>query len=96
MESIMSTTLSPEDLAGLIDAAVNKAVANSPHKKQTTIPITRQVLMERLGITEGTVLKCERQGSIPVIRIGGSVRYDYEAVLESLKQTNSLKRKRKS
>jgi excisionase family DNA binding protein len=48
--------------------------------------IDRQELQRRLGLTEPTVIRWERRGKIPAIRIGSAVRYNWPAVVKALEK----------
>jgi excisionase family DNA binding protein len=56
---------------------------NSQNKVQQK-PITTRELCEHLGITEPTAIKWRKRGKLPFFRIGGSVRYDLDEVLDAL------------
>ncbi len=53
--------------------------------------IDRSELRKRLGITDPTIIQYVKKGIIPEIRIGGSIRYDYGHVLESLTERKKAK-----
>jgi len=46
--------------------------------------IDRAELQRRLGVAEPTVIRYEKRGIIPRIEMGGSVRYNWPAVVEAL------------
>lgn len=46
--------------------------------------IDRAELCRRLDITEPTVIRWEKKGSIPSIRIGSAVRYNWPSVVKAL------------
>lgn len=46
--------------------------------------IDRQELMRRLGVTDSTVMRYEKIKKIPVIRLGGTIRYNWGKVLDAL------------
>jgi len=46
--------------------------------------IDRDELCRRLDLTEPTVIRWEKKGAIPSMRIGSSVRYNWPSVVESL------------
>jgi excisionase family DNA binding protein len=48
--------------------------------------ITTQELMKRLQVTEPTIIKWREKGYIPFIKIGRSVRFDYQAVVKALEK----------
>lgn len=50
--------------------------------------IDRIELRKRLAITEPTIIRWEKKGKIPAIRVGSSVRYNWPAVIESLESKN--------
>ena len=77
--------LTTEELVNVIHDSVEVKKGNEP-------PINRKELMRRLGITMPTVLKLERKGKIPVMRLEGAIRYDWNDVLESLKNGKSMRK----
>ncbi len=56
---------------------------DSPNSPKPEI-IDRDELCKRLNITEPTVIRWEKKGVIPSMRIGISVRYNWPTVIESL------------
>ena len=46
--------------------------------------INREELCKRLDITEPTAIRWEKKGTIPSIRIGSNVRYNWPKVIEAL------------
>jgi len=46
--------------------------------------IDRAELCKRLNITEPTVIRWEKKGRIPSFRIGSSVRYNWQRVIDIL------------
>lgn len=60
-------------------------------QKQSPEIINREELCRRLDITEPTIIRWEKRGKIPSIRIGGSVRYNWTAVIEALEQKGGSK-----
>lgn len=42
--------------------------------------------MSKLQISEPTIIRYRKKGTIPYLRIGNVIRYDYEKVLKSLEQ----------
>ena len=46
--------------------------------------IDRATLCKRLNITEPTVIRWEKKGKIPVMRIGSSIRYNWQTVIKAL------------
>lgn len=58
--------------------------------KQTQIPaeyITRRELCERLKIHPGTSYRLDRQGIIQGVRVGGSIRYEWNSVVNNIEST---------
>jgi predicted DNA-binding transcriptional regulator AlpA len=96
MHQIVTTTFTPEEFNSFIENAFNRVVTSISAKSlnQSEI-IDRQELIKRLCITEPTIIRWERKGKIPSLRIGGSVRYNWKAVLEALetkKKSGGLKK----
>ena len=46
--------------------------------------IDRKELAERLNITTPTIIRWERKKKIPVMRIGGAIRYNWKSVVKAL------------
>lgn len=80
-----TTTFSEDELAALIEGAVYKVFGSRNELPKVEI-IDRDELMQRLKISEPTVLRYEKKGKIPRIEIGSSIRYDWTAVLKELKK----------
>lgn len=51
--------------------------------------MTRKVLTQELGISQSTIIRWEKEG-MPVIRIGGIVRYNLEQVKQWIAEMNDL------
>ena len=58
----------------------------SPNPPAPVEIIDRPELLKRLALTEPTVIRYEKKGKIPVIRIGSSVRYNWQAVIKALEK----------
>lgn len=74
--------LPASELLGAIRAIIQEEISKTP-----TTPIEiidREELMKRLGLTEPTIIRYEKRGKIPSIRIGTSVRYNWYSVVTSL------------
>ncbi len=82
-----------EELQTLIIDSVNACLKYFPDNPSTTTekPITRRELCEFLGVTEPTVIRWEKRGKIPVMRIGSAVRYDRAAVIKALEKKGGIK-----
>jgi excisionase family DNA binding protein len=46
--------------------------------------IDRNELCKRLSITEPTVIRWEKKGKIPALKVGSSIRYNWPAVIKAL------------
>lgn len=81
-----------EQLNEIVNDAVTKALAEvrGVSTKKAEI-ISRDELCKRLDITEPTVIRWEKKGKIPAIRIGSNVRYDWNKVLEALEEHKDRK-----
>ena len=69
----------------LIDV-VNDCLQHCPQEQPSSQSeiIDRGELCKRLAITEPTVIRWEKKGKIPALRIGSNVRYNWPQVIESL------------
>ena len=73
-----------QKLGDLIDEKLKSVIRDPAPEKEELI--SRKVLMERLNISEPTVIRREKLGKIPFFKIGGSVRYDWNKVMKSLQK----------
>ena len=85
MTQNFTTTFSESELSALIEGAVNKFVHNRVESPKVEI-INRDELCKRLAITEPTVIRWEKKGKIPALRIGSNVRYNWSQVIKSLEK----------
>lgn len=46
--------------------------------------IGTKVLMDRLQLSEPTIIRYRKKGKIPYLRIGSAIRYDWQKVLNAL------------
>lgn len=79
------TMLSEQDLAHLIEGAMQKCIVQKPDIEISEI-INRGELCKRLDITKQTAIRWERKGTIPCFRIGAAVRYNWPSVVEALEK----------
>ena len=75
--------ISKEELKQLIKDAVFKATCTQPNLEYNII--TEKELSERIGISKVTLHKYRKEGKIPFSKIGRTIRYDYNQVIETLK-----------
>jgi hypothetical protein len=93
MQQTITTNLTPDELAALIEAAISRALG-----QQTTTPegkpeiIDRDELRRRLNITEPTIIRYEKKGKIPRLEIGSAVRYDWNKVVAALQANTGGKK----
>jgi len=78
-ELILDRLNSIQDKVGEIDSHLLTGTSAGATK-----PISRRELCEFLGVTEPTVIRWEKRGKIPVMRIGSAVRYDRSTVIKAL------------
>ncbi len=62
----------------------------SPTQSKQIEIIDRAELCKRLAITEPTAIRWERKGVIPCFRIGSSVRYNWQSVVEALENKKGV------
>lgn len=68
-----------EDLAELLG---NTSSATGGATEQNLL--TREQLAEKLNVSPNSIAIWDKKGKIPAVRIGTSVRYDYQQVLAAL------------
>lgn len=76
-------------LQSLVTESVQTALENAapllePISKEPSEIIDSKTLMERLDISEPTVIRWRQKGKIPYLQIGTAIRYDYPKVLAAL------------
>ena len=81
MENI-NITITKEELQSMIDQAVYKATTSSEIGNYELI--TENELSKRLGLSKVTLHKRRKDGTIPFINIGRTIRYNYSEVLKSM------------
>lgn len=60
------------------------ANSSSPPTKEEIIDRTE--LCRRLNLVEPTIIKWEKKGKIPSLRVGSAVRYNWHKVLQALEK----------
>ena len=78
----LSTTITIDELQDLIENAVYKATSSLDIGDYKLI--TENELSKRLNISKVTLHKYRKNGTIPFIKIGRNIRYDYQEVLKSM------------
>ena len=81
MESL-NTTITNDDLQTLIEEAVYKAITSREIGNYGLI--TEKELSKRLGLSKVTLHKYRKEGLIPYVNIGRTIRYNYSEVLNSM------------
>ena len=76
-------TINKEELLKLIEDAVYNATCTLPNLEYNFI--TEKELSKRVGISKVTLGKYRKEGKIPFSKIGRTIRYDYNQVIETLK-----------
>jgi len=78
----LSTTITIDELKAIIEDAVYKATSSLDIGDNKLI--TENELSKRLNISKVTLHKYRKNGTIPFIKIGRNIRYDYQKVLKSM------------
>lgn len=68
----------------LLEATLEALKSNTKLGVKQLELIDRKELCKRLSLSTPTIMQWERKGTIPCIRIGESVRYNWPAVIEAL------------
>jgi hypothetical protein len=66
------------------------------HSEVRSLPIeiiNRKELLSRLGISEQHAIKLGKEGKLKSFRVGNSVRYNWNQVIEELQKNNNGTRK---
>lgn len=87
MQQVIQIIVNPHDLQNMLDLACEKAyqrgLTDAGGKPEI---ISREELLQRLGISEPTRIKLEKRGKIKSLNLGGSTKYDWTEVIKSLKK----------
>ena len=76
----LSTTITLNELQALIEDAVYKATSSLDIGDYKLI--TENELSKRLNISKVTLGKYRKEGTIPFIKIGRTIRYNYPKVIK--------------
>ena len=96
---ILINGISFDDFQSTIQAIVSNEVQKAveqltPPKDDTPEYLTRKQTAEILGVSLPTLHDWTKNGVLPAKRIGGSVRYEKQAVYDSLKDIKTIKYRR--
>jgi excisionase family DNA binding protein len=80
---VTNLTISKEELQQIIEDAVYKANCTQPNLEYNII--TEKEMSKRLDVSKVTLHKYRKEGKIPFIQVGRTIRYDYKEVMETLK-----------
>lgn len=78
--------LTPDQLEDLVERAIARALARAPME---TRPVTVPEAARTLGVSARTVRRGIKAGSIPVVRVGRSVRVDLAEYRRAKDQADS-------
>lgn len=87
---MIQVTINEDQLASIIDMAVDKAVAKEREKQEEILLMDSDQICAKFGITKQTLKIWRERKEIPYIQIGGTYRYDFNKIVK-IKET---KRKR--
>lgn len=86
MTSSILLQLSPDELKAIIAEVFKELTANSSSSPTKEEIIDRPELCRRLNLVEPTIIKWEKKGKIPSLRVGSAVRYNWQQVLQALEK----------
>ena len=87
MKEILLSPLPLNEFELLVENSLRRVFTEqTTPTNQTTEIIDRTELCKRLAITEPTVIRWEKKCKIPCFRIGSSVRYNWQTVIEALEK----------
>ena len=78
----LNITITKEELQSMIDKAVYKATTSREIGDYELI--TETELSKRLSLSKVTLHKHRKEGIIPYVNIGRTIRYNYSEVLKSM------------
>lgn len=97
MEQIVLYQFSKDELVDIIRTELKNISSNSENNlsEEFTELLTRSEVVELLKISLPTLSEWTKKGWLNSYRIGNSIRYKRSEIINSLKQINHLKFKRK-
>ncbi|MBM3887214.1 helix-turn-helix domain-containing protein [Candidatus Dependentiae bacterium] len=77
----------------MIMDVVNECLHNTSNTQNISLTeiIDRRELCKRLAITEPTAIRWSKKGKIPFFRIGKSIRYNWQIVIDTLEKKGGIK-----
>ena len=86
MENVFLTSLTTPEVRQIFRDELTKFFPECQTPTQLPKPeiLTGEELCKKLGITIQSVIRWRHKGKIPFLRIGSSIRYDFNKVLEAL------------
>ena len=70
-----------------VEIALNEKLVNSKEKEiQDEEILTESQLCERLNLTRTTISRYRKENKIPYLKVGNSIRYEYNKVLKSIER----------
>jgi hypothetical protein len=84
MKEIFLSPLPLNEFEVLIENSLRRVFSEQIKSTSLCEIIDRSELCKRLAITEPTAIRWEKKGKIPCFRIGSSVRYNWQTVMDSL------------
>jgi excisionase family DNA binding protein len=92
MDNIILTQVPLETLLQSLRLIIKEEIKNDwlGLSTQPIEIIDTATLCSRLNITEPTVIRHRKRGKIPFLRIGSSIRYDWNAVVKALESKKRI------
>ena len=75
---------------------VQKAVKDGMRNQSQFQLVTTEELMEVLKVTKMSIHNWRKEGWLPCIKLGSSIRFNLEEVMEAIEKRNGRKGKRKN
>ena len=79
-----------------LEAMVQKAVKDGMRNQSQFQLVTTEELMEVLKVTKMSIHNWRKEGWLPCIKLGSSIRFNLEEVMEAIEKRNGRKGKRKN
>ncbi|PVD50808.1 hypothetical protein DC498_17705 [Terrimonas sp.] len=86
MNSSILLTISSDELKAMMIEVFKELSAKYPSAAEKDEIIDRAELCKRLNLVEPTIIKWEKKGKIPSLRVGSAVRYSWFKVLNALEK----------
>jgi len=90
MQAVTITQITYPELEHSLEKLIEKSFNSQNSNNKTLSPDikTGDEVCEKLGITIQTLIRWRQKGKVPYLKLGSSIRYDFNKVIEALEVGN--------